>query len=116
MFVRGAVLIIHSSLTRFEITGIQFGGVSLPANLWAILFLLLPGMVHLRRHWNGCRCHGVGQHYRIFECECLSDRREYGIDVNADFPFTTFSGHTSGSAFANSSGRLSLSSAQFALS
>jgi len=46
----------------------------------------------------------------------VSVRREYGIDVNADFPPISPSGHTSGFAFANSSGRLSLSSAQFALS
>lgn len=45
----------------------------------------------------------------------LCDCRNQGVDLNVDFPFTVFSGHTLGSALVNFSGRLSLSSAQFAL-
>lgn len=37
------------------------------------------------------------------------------VDLNADSSSVTFRGHTSGSAFAGSSGRSSLSSPQFAL-
>jgi len=69
IFVRGAVSVICCFAHPLPITVVQFGGSSLPANLGAILFLLLPGMVHLWRYWNGCRCHGGIEHPRVIECE-----------------------------------------------
>ena len=69
IFVRGVDLLISRFAHPLPIIGVQFGGISLPANRGAILFLLLPGMVYLWRYWNGCRCHGFIEHPRVIECE-----------------------------------------------
>ena len=92
-------------------TDIQLSGSTLPAHRGTVLFFPLPGMVHLRRDWNDCRCFGTRQRHCAFKCGSM----ERTADLNADSSSVTFRGHTSGSAFAGSSGRFSLSSPQFAL-
>ena len=64
-----SVSILRCFAHPLPITVVQLGGIPLPADLGAILFLLLPGMVYLRRHWNGCRCHGGIEHPRVVECK-----------------------------------------------
>lgn len=86
IFVGGTVPAIRLfSLNGLEITGIQFSGISLPTDRRTILFLLLPRMVHLRRHWDRRRRLSVGQHSCAFECGCpIAGGGVMGININAD--------------------------------